>query len=91
MAGRSGNKGLASFMKEVTNFKQQSKACTAVHRHMSKQFSVKEEFQGRMVWEGVVDVFDVDHPKTKTCFVWTSPVEGTNRMKFYAVLAIPTR
>lgn len=50
---------------------------------------VKDSFRENVVWEGAVHVFDVDHPKTKTCFAWSSPVEGSDRRKIYTVLAIP--
>jgi len=41
------------------------------------------------VWEGSVSVFKVDHAETDTCFAWSSPVEGSDNRKFYAVLKIP--
>ena len=34
--------------------------------------SVKETFQGKTVWEGVVEVFDlVGHPKTPRAYAWS--------------------
>jgi len=60
--------------------------CTS---RLLEEILVHEKFHGQTVWEGAVHVFDVDHPKAKTCFAWTSPVEGSERRKFYAVLAIP--
>lgn len=50
---------------------------------------VREAFEGRPVWAGVVTVFSVDHPETDTCYAWSSPVEGSDRRKFYAVLKKP--
>jgi hypothetical protein len=51
--------------------------------------AVKEEFQGQTVWEGIVHVFDIeDCPTAKACFAWSSPIEGTERRKFYAVLQV---
>ena len=50
---------------------------------------VREEFQDQVAWEGTVEVFDVDHPDTDTCYAWSSPVEDSDRRKFYAVLKIP--
>ena len=48
---------------------------------------VKEVFQGQTVWEGVVHVFDLeDHPKATRAYAWSSPVEGSNKRRFYAVL-----
>ena len=50
---------------------------------------VKETFRDSVVWEGAVHVFDVDHPNTKVCYAWSSPVEGSDRRRFYTVLKIP--
>lgn len=48
---------------------------------------VKEVFDGKPVWEGVVHVFDLDgHPKATRAYAWSSPVEGSDRRRFYAVL-----
>jgi hypothetical protein len=39
---------------------------------------------------GVVHVFKLHgHPKAKRAYAWSSPVEGTERRKFYAVLEVP--
>jgi hypothetical protein len=34
-----------------------------------KSVSVKEIFEGETVWEGVVQVFEIDHPKSKLCYM----------------------
>jgi hypothetical protein len=48
---------------------------------------VRETFQGQTVWEGVVHVFDLEgHPKATRAYAWSSPVEGSDRRRFYAVL-----
>ena len=48
---------------------------------------VKEVFNGKTVWEGEVHVFDLeDHPKPTRAYAWSSPIEGTERRRFYAVL-----
>jgi hypothetical protein len=48
---------------------------------------VKELFEGKTVWEGVVHVFDLEgHPKATRAYAWSSPIEGSNRRRFYAVL-----
>src|SRR6266699_13402 len=40
--------------------------------HWLRSEYVKEEFQGKTVWEGDVEVFGVtDHPKAKRCYGWT--------------------
>lgn len=51
---------------------------------------VREMHGDDIVWEGVVHVFSLKgHPKTNRCYAWSSPVEGSNKRKFYAVLHIP--
>jgi hypothetical protein len=51
---------------------------------------VSEEFSGRPVWQGVVHVFDLTgHPTASVAYAWSSPVEGSNRRRFYAVLGVP--
>ena len=48
---------------------------------------VKEVHAGQTVWEGVVHVFDLDdHPSATRAYVWSSPVEGSNKRRFYVVL-----
>jgi hypothetical protein len=52
--------------------------------------AVSEEFEGEPVWQGVVHVFDLHgHPKAKRAYAWSSPIEGSERRKFYAVLEVP--
>jgi hypothetical protein len=48
---------------------------------------VKEVWEGKTVWEGVVHVFDLEgHPKATRAYAWSSPVEGSDKRRFYAVL-----
>jgi hypothetical protein len=48
---------------------------------------VKEVFNGQTVWEGVVHIFDLeDHPGATRAYAWSSPIEGSNKRRFYAVL-----
>ena len=51
---------------------------------------VKEEFEGRTAWEGIVHVFDLTgHPQVDRCYSWSAQIEGSEKRKFYAVLHIP--
>ncbi len=48
---------------------------------------VKELYEGKIVWEGVVHVFDLEgHPKATRAYAWSSPVDGRDRRRFYAML-----
>ena len=48
---------------------------------------VLEIFDGKTVWEGVVHVFDLaGHPKAIRAYAWSSPIEGSTKRRFFAVL-----
>lgn len=47
---------------------------------------VKETFQDEVVWEGIVQVFElIDHPTAKKCYAWSYETDEGKR-KFVAVL-----
>lgn len=48
---------------------------------------VHETFQGETVWQGEVQVFAVEHPKTKRAYAWSAATTGTKR-RFHAVLGV---
>jgi len=49
---------------------------------------VKETWQGKTVWEGVVHVYDLEgHPRATRAYAWSHLVGDTGeRRRFYAVL-----
>jgi len=48
---------------------------------------VTETFEGSFVWDGDVYLFDLkDHPTAKLAYAWSSPIKGSTKRKFYAVL-----
>jgi hypothetical protein len=48
---------------------------------------VRETFEAKTVWEGVVHVFDLARHPTATCaYAWSSPIEGSTKRRFFAVL-----
>jgi hypothetical protein len=52
---------------------------------------IKESFEGQTIWEGNVEVFDLeDHPKAKRVYAW-SHVAGENdeQKRYVTVLHIP--
>src|SRR3954469_7386531 len=52
--------------------------------------AVIERFRGKPVGEGIVHVFDLEgHPSATTAYAWSSPIEGSTRRRFYAVLGVP--
>ena len=61
--------------------------CTAT---FAQSVPVKETFGGKTVWEGVVHVFRVDgHPQAKKAYAWSSPIKGSDKRRFFAVLHVP--
>lgn len=51
---------------------------------------VFEEFQGEPVWEGEVEVFDIEHPKAKRAYGWGhSAGEDDESRRYVTVLEIP--
>jgi len=48
---------------------------------------VHETHNGQTAWEGVVHVFDLaGHPKATRAYAWSSPIEGSDKRRFFAVL-----
>ena len=48
---------------------------------------VKETHGGKAVWEGVVHVFDLaGNAKATRAYAWSSPIEGSDKRRFFAVL-----
>ena len=60
------------------------KACLA------QSVPVRERHGDATVWEGVVHVFDLTgHPKATRAYAWSSPIEGSDNRRFFAVLHLP--
>jgi hypothetical protein len=50
---------------------------------------VREKWRGRLAWEGLVHIFDIEgHPKATRAYAWSSPVEGSDKRRFFAVLQL---
>ncbi len=66
------------------------KAVENLHRcraHFIESLVVKEKFQDKTVWEGIVFVFDLQKHSTATkAYAWSSPIEGSSKRRFFAVL-----
>ena len=51
---------------------------------------IKEAFQGQMVWDGVVEVFDLhDHPKANRAYAWGHDTDDPNKKRHIAILHVP--
>jgi len=54
---------------------------------LAQSVPVKEMHAGAVVWEGVVHVFDLkDHPTASRAYAWSSPIEGSDKRRFFAVV-----
>jgi hypothetical protein len=54
---------------------------------LAQAVPVRETFEGKTVWEGVVHVFDLaGHPTATRAYAWSSPIEGSTKRRFFAVL-----
>ena len=76
-------------MMEV-NSEELRKAVERLHNcHASHKESVRvqEKFMGQIAWDGIVEVFEIDHPVTDICYAGQLLSKG--RSKFYAVLKVP--
>ena len=72
------------------SFGSLEKAIIDLHGCKSKwveSVPVKEVFDGNMVWEGFVEVFDLEgHIKSKRCYAWSHVIDNSKKKKFFAVL-----
>jgi hypothetical protein len=51
---------------------------------------VIERFENKIVWEGAVHVFALTGHRTATqAYAWSSPIEGSDKRRFFAVLHVP--
>jgi hypothetical protein len=54
---------------------------------LAQSVPVAETHDGATVWEGVVHVFDLTGHSTATrAYAWSSPIEGSDKRRFFAVL-----
>jgi hypothetical protein len=74
-----------SYLKELHDVVVRLHGAEATH---VKSVPVKEQHQGKTVWDGVVEVFDLTgHPKTNRVYAWAYDDSGNTR--HVTVLHIP--
>ncbi len=60
-----------------------------VESHHVESVPVKETFQGRTVWEGIVEVFELHgHPKAARAYAWSHKTDGPKKRKHVTVLHV---
>lgn len=89
MDGEAGSVGVALPVIEV-NREQLQGAVEAQHGGMARLnrvVNVSEQSADKLVWQGVVHVFDLEgHPTATRAYAWSSPIEGSTKRRFFAVL-----
>jgi hypothetical protein len=74
---------------EVSAYKLR-KAVESQHGGTAKlvtKLRVKDVFEGKTVWEGVVYIFDLKgNSKATRAYAWLSPMEDSPKRRFFAVL-----
>jgi hypothetical protein len=73
--------------------KQLQQAVERLHHcsaRLTQSVPVTEAHKGATVWEGVVHVFDLTgHPMATRAYAWSSPIEGSDKRRLFAVLHQP--
>ena len=72
---------------EVDQLKQAVESMHGGAAQLAQSVPVREPLDGKTVWEGVVHVFDLTgHPTATRVYAWSSPIEGSTKRRFSAVL-----
>lgn len=54
-----------------------------------EDMAVVEKFGEKTAWSGMVSVFALTgHPQAVKCYAWSSPIEGSTKRRYYAVLHV---
>lgn len=57
------------------------------HATFVQSVPIDERHNGEPVWQGVVHIFDLEgHPSATRAYAWSSPIEGSDKRRFFAVL-----
>jgi hypothetical protein len=88
---RNSRENVADLMEvEVIELQRAVERMHACKATLAQSVPVTEGFEGKTVWEGVVHVFDLkDHPTAARAYAWSSPIEGGDKRRFFAVLHLP--
>ena len=75
-----------TYIEELKNVIGRLHECEADH---IETVFITETFQGQIVWQGEVEVFNVrGHPKAKRCYAWAY-TDDKGKRKYTAVLELP--
>jgi hypothetical protein len=72
---------------EISELRQAVERMHTCKATLAQSVPVTETFEGKTVWEGVVHVFDLKgHMTANKAYAWSSPIEGSDKRRFFAVL-----
>jgi hypothetical protein len=72
---------------DLQNAVEKMHTCKAT---LAQSVPVRERHGNAVVWDGVVHVFDLKGNKTANrAYAWSSPIEGSDKRRFFAVLHVP--
>lgn len=74
----------SSYIAKLQESIQATRKCKALH---ATSVSVVERVGDQIVWEGLVEIFVVDHPQAKRCYAWGYDDGGT--LLITSVLGVP--
>jgi hypothetical protein len=81
-------RGVTVDSRQLQDAVEHMNSCAA---RLARSVPVKERLDGAVEWEGVVDVFEITgHPTATQAYAWSSPIEGSDKRRFFAVLHQPT-
>lgn len=73
-------------IKQLQEVVEQQHNCTA---RFIKSTPVLEAYNGEVVWQGIVNVFNIKgNPLATQCYAWSSPIEGSTKRHFYVISAL---
>jgi hypothetical protein len=79
-----------SNLPEIENLKGAVEGLHHCKATFVESVEVIETFRQKTVWEGIVSVFALKgHPQADKCYAWSSPIQGSTKRKFFAVLGLP--
>ena len=77
-------------MSHIQNLREIIQHLHGVEAKHIESVPVKEEHQGKTVWDGVVEVFDlIGHPKTHRAYAWTHQTDKPGDLRYITVLHVP--
>lgn len=78
-----------AYLAELKRAVELTHGCSALH---NGTVPVREFFQGKLIWDGEVEVYDLTgHPKATRCYAWGYPEENgkPGQIEAITVLELP--